>query len=70
MQCFLVVYREYSTRDLIFLCIHIRLRLVCILSKIKSLVGYFTVYHLKAYYCIRLVCIALHVYKLNLRCTD
>lgn len=47
-----------------------RERLVCILSKIKSLVGYSTVYHSKAYYCTRLVCIALQVYKLNLQCTD
>ena len=40
MQCFLVVYCEYPTRDLIFL--------FCTLRKIKSLVGYFTVYHSKA----------------------
>ena len=26
MQRFLVVYREYPTRDLIFLCIHTRLK--------------------------------------------
>ena len=26
MQSFLVVYREYPTRDLIFLCIHTRLK--------------------------------------------
>ena len=38
MQCFLVVYREYPTRELIFLGIH------------TSLVGYFTVDHEKALY--------------------
>ena len=26
MQCFLLVYHEYPTRDLIFLCIHTRLK--------------------------------------------
>ena len=47
LQCFLTGYSNYPTCDLIFLCIHTFLKGSCVYWIIKSLVGYFTVYHSK-----------------------
>ena len=48
MQCFLVVYHEYPTRDLIFLCIHTRQK-ACVYTKKNQVTrGIFMVYHKKA----------------------
>ena len=63
----LVVYREYPTRDLIFLCIHPRLK-ARVYTKTNQLThGIFTVYHSKALHCIALYCTLL--YCTVLHCT-
>ena len=41
MQCFLVAYREYPTRDLIFLCIHTCLKACVYTKKIQVTRGIF-----------------------------